>query len=366
MAELLIYLALFMAVFLAILYRGFPVKFKALIVSILFFVTGIAAIYIAGPCGQRGVGIIASVIICSLYVNFGTSIVFSLLGLAAGMACGYMNARGVISWPRWPDVSLNTWILQSIDIFIIGLMLSVATWALMRGIAKSFRALRASEELNKKALAEKETLLGELYHRTKNNMQVISSLIKLHSKELQSEQDAMVFRDVTSKISAMALVQQLLYESQSLSSIDARSYLTRLAELMVQSYSVSPERVSLELDVAEVPLLVDTAMPLALAISEIIGNSLKHAFPEERRGRISLSLRAQGDELVLRISDDGIGLRPDFSLEKHGHLGLKTLYTIIERQLRGSVQVDSTQGLAYALRVKARLHEERVTAGLKP
>lgn len=345
----LVYASFFALISVIVLHRGLSVRAKASFISALFFVAGVAALVLAGPAGQRGVGFTASVVLCSLYVGFWPALGFSILGFLVGLGCGILYARGWLDIGQWQVMSLNAWVMQSLDILFVGLMLAVGAWALIQGLARSFKDLMASEARNKAALAEKEILLRELYHRTKNNMQVISSMIKLHSGQLVAAQDAQIFRDVTNKINSMALAHQMLYESESLSSVDMGPYLAKLSELLVRGHEARPDRIRLELDAAELSLPIDTAMPLGLAVSEIILNSLKHAFPGSRPGRIYAKLCLEGKILALDIGDDGLGLGPDFNLDRDGRLGLRILYLIVEKQLHGAIAVEAGPGLRYRI-----------------
>ena len=116
-------------------------------------------------------------------------------------------------------------------------------------------------------------------------MQVVSSLLSLHSTELYEESAKAVFKDVIDKIVAMSLVHQRLYESRDLSNIDMAAYVRDLAALMTESYGVSPAKVSVDLRLGDITMLIDTALPCGLIISEIMANSLKHAFPGDRKER---------------------------------------------------------------------------------
>jgi two-component sensor histidine kinase len=336
------------------------IRAKMLVVASTFFIFGLSSLALLGPMGQRGIGFTLSVALCGLYVGFRPALAFACLGLAAGVGAGALSAAGLVSWPLSLPLPLESWIVQSLDIFIMDLILAIAASTLIEGVRNSFKARSEAEERTRKSLAEKETLLRELYHRTKNNMQVVSSLLKLSARELESGRDKAIFKDVTNKIVAMSLVHQKLYESRDLSNIGVADYVGELVELLMESYGASRDRIEVALDIEDRRMLIDTAVPLGLVISEILANSLKHAFPEGRGGRIDIALRTKGGVAELKVADDGIGLPAGFSVAADGRMGMKTLFTMVEHQMQGSIQFRSGPGLAYAISFKAELYDERV------
>jgi len=354
------YLSLLVLEAIVILVRKPSIKAKTVTISTLFFIFGLASLVLAGPVGQRGIGFTASVLLCSLYVGFGSALLFACLELATGIGFGLLNAVGHLTWPNLHNLSLGTWVVQSIDIFAVDIMLAIAISVLIRGAGGSFQTLATTEKKLSASLREKETLIRELYHRTKNNMQVVSSLLKLHSRELDSAQDKVVFKDVTNKIIAMSLVHQKLYESRDLSRVGMMDYIPELIALLVNSHALPRDQVGVNLKVEDIKIPIDTAVPLGLVISEIVSNSLKYAFPGSRQGKIGLELKAAGEFLKLTIEDDGIGFPEGFQVAENGRMGMRTLFTIVEHQLQGNIQVDSEAGVRYVIHFKSKLYDERV------
>ena len=205
------------------------------------------------------------------------------------------------------------------------------------------------EDQVKKSLKEKEILLKELYHRTKNNMYVISSLIDLQSFHFKGDASMSIFRDIKNRIEAMALVHEKLYKSKSLSSLKAREYIKELAAAVLKTYKGMAERVSFELNVEDLDLSIDTAIPVGLVLNELISNSLQHAFPGQRSGKITISLRESGVGFHLNYLDNGTGLPEDFDIAKTGSLGLKIVYNIICKQLRGAIKIKDGRGTEFAI-----------------
>jgi PAS domain S-box-containing protein len=167
------------------------------------------------------------------------------------------------------------------------------------------------------ALREKEVLLRELYHRTKNNMQVIRSMLILQTANSTDEEVHRLVHETENKIQSMALVHQMLYESQNLSSVNLQNYIQQLAELVLSSYLIDTRIIHLRLELAPAFVTIDIATPLGLIINELISNACKHAFPGGRGGEISIRLaRAPENLLRLEFADNGIGIPGGFDLRK--------------------------------------------------
>jgi PAS domain S-box-containing protein len=181
------------------------------------------------------------------------------------------------------------------------------------------RALRESEEraalqraaLERQAalLAQRETLLREIHHRVKNNMQVMSSLLGLQSRTASHPGVSRMLAENQNRIQSMALLHETLYQSEDLGLVDFSKYIRRMVEHLFRSYGVDPRRITLHAELDAVALELDDALPCALLISEVISNSLKHAFPDNRDGEIRIVLRGQpGTGVSLSMADNGVGL----------------------------------------------------------
>ncbi|MBN1313923.1 MAG: PAS domain S-box protein [Anaerolineales bacterium] len=219
---------------------------------------------------------------------------------------------------------------------------------------------QAENEL-KLALADKEILLQELYHRTKNNMQAIIGLIDMQYTQCQDEQVLMQYRDIQNRIRSMALVHQKLYQSQNLSSIDLGEYVRELTALLMESYQVSPDRISPVFKLERIPLLIDTVIPCGLILNELITNVLKHAFPHNERGELRIDIgQLAGNEILLQVADNGVGLPSGFDPRKNGGVGIQTVYGIAEYQLRGKLTCLAAEGVTWQLRFDDTLYQPRV------
>lgn len=220
---------------------------------------------------------------------------------------------------------------------------------------------KQAEERIKAALAEKEALLREIYHRTKNNMQVIRSMLELRAATRQNAEITAFVKDIEQKILTMALVHQKLYESHDLSQIRLHEYLEELISLLVQNYAEVSHRIAFKLHLEQVMVLIDTAIPCGLIVTELLSNALQHAFPNGRPGEIRLNVsRTSQGMLELHFADNGVGVPQDFDFRAQKSLGLRTIFGLVEHQLRGEIACDTRNGLAYAIRFYDTLYEPRV------
>jgi len=215
---------------------------------------------------------------------------------------------------------------------------------------------RISEQI-KAALSEKEVLLKEIHHRVKNNLQVIESLLSLQAEHLKDEKALAIFKNSRSRIASMALVHEKLYQSHDLVRIDFRAYIRDLTNSLFTSYALAPDTVTLGMDIEDVALDIGTSIPLALIINELVTNSLLHAFPQGRKGQISIGLHADdGNDLTLVFTDDGVGLPEAIDIHNTETLGLQ-LVTLLVKQLRGNIELDRSNGTRFNIRF-VRIDEE--------
>jgi two-component sensor histidine kinase len=191
------------------------------------------------------------------------------------------------------------------------------------------------------SLREKEVLLREIHHRVKNNLQIITSLL-----HMQGEQQAAGVRDLLSeseaRVRSIALVHESLYRADSLASIDVDSYLNALTSGLVKTYAAN--HATTEIIKHGVTLPLDAATPLGLIVNELVSNALKHAFPDKRKGTITVSLREiPPDALLLEVRDDGVGLPPELDLDHPKSMGLQVVRSLTD-QLGDAFEVDRTSG----------------------
>lgn len=211
--------------------------------------------------------------------------------------------------------------------------------------------LKVQDQRLQKSLDEKEVLLKEIYHRTKNNMLVIISLLDLQAQDIEDEQVRTLFFETENRIRAMALVHEKLYQSQNLSKIDLGSYLHEIAESLLATMVVD-NRVKLLSSFEPVAINIDYAVPLGLVVNEIVTNAVKHAYPGNRSGSIYLNVeQSQEGEIVLAIGDDGVGLPEDVDVQNSSSFGMRIIIiSLVKMQLKGILTVNRENGTRYLIR----------------
>jgi two-component sensor histidine kinase len=198
------------------------------------------------------------------------------------------------------------------------------------------------------SLREKEMLLKEIHHRVKNNMQVISSLLNLQGKQIKDEQARSIFEESQNRVKSMSLIHESLYQSADLSHIDFEEYLRKLISHISRSYQTQTEAIKMSVNVGDIALGVDMAVPCGLIINELISNSLKHAFPAGTAGEILIDLSASEGSYKLTLSDDGIGFPKGLEVEQAKTLGLKLVRTLTE-QLQGELTCTNGNGTKFEI-----------------
>ena len=173
---------------------------------------------------------------------------------------------------------------------------------------------RRAEERIREALSEKEVLLKEIYHRVKNNLQVVSSLLSLQSRRLADDHTRRLLADSANRLNSMAMVHEQLYRAENLSSIGLAEYLQKLASNLTSVNQPLSARVPIELEAEELYVAVERAIPFGLIVNELVSNAYRHGYPSDiARGRILVRLTTLPDERArLQVSDDGCGLPVGF------------------------------------------------------
>lgn len=217
----------------------------------------------------------------------------------------------------------------------------------LAGVMNITERVQAEEQL-KSALEEKEILLKEVHHRVKNNLQVISSLLYLQSQYIKDQKSFEIMEESQNRIRSMVLVHEQLYQSEDLSKINFGEYIRKLVADLFRSYGASPDRIVFTLDIEDILLGIDTAIPGGLIIHELVANSLKHAFPGNARGEVSIIFQTEGDNLRLTVSDNGVGLPKDLDFRNTDSMGLQLVRTLA-RQLEGTIKIASDGGTEFTV-----------------
>ena len=215
------------------------------------------------------------------------------------------------------------------------------------------------EKQIKQSLTEKEVLLREIHHRVKNNLQVISSLLNLQSRYMEDKNARDVFKESQNRIKSMALIHEKLYQSEDLTKIDFAEYLKSLTFHLFRSYSVDQSTVRLSINFEGALFDIDTSIPCGLIINELISNSLKYAFPNGRKGKISVDLQLDGEKYVLIISDDGVGFPEGLDFQNTETLGLR-LVSILVNQIKGVITLDKREGTSFKIEFAKLAYNEGI------
>ncbi|MFB2919588.1 PAS domain S-box protein [Aerosakkonema funiforme] len=219
----------------------------------------------------------------------------------------------------------------------------------MTGVVMDITERKLAEQQLRTSLKEKEILLKEIHHRVKNNLQIISSLLKLQSTYIKDESVLALFTESFYRVRSMALIHEKLYQAEDLARVDAADYISNLVENLFRSYKVSLNSIDLKIEIDSIKLDVDTAIPCGLIINELVSNSLKYGFSGRNKGQLCMTfLHRDNNTLYLRVSDDGVGLPPDFDIEQIQSLGLQLVINLTE-QLGGELEIDSHNGASFAI-----------------
>lgn len=219
----------------------------------------------------------------------------------------------------------------------------------MSAIIRDITERRRSEEQIKTSLKEKEVLLREIHHRVKNNMQIISSLLKLQSAYIKDKKYSDIYKESQNRIIAMSLIHEKLYQSRDFTKIDSKGYIKELVNGLVQSYEV-PGRITFIVNVEIASLSINNAVPCGLLINELVSNSVKYGFPDGRDGEIRISLHPiEDNKIELIVSDNGIGIPENIDFRKADSWGLRLITILAENQLHGEINLDRGKGTEFRI-----------------
>ncbi|TVR67240.1 MAG: PAS domain S-box protein [Spirochaetaceae bacterium] len=231
------------------------------------------------------------------------------------------------------------------------------------GIIRDITERVEADHLLRQSLREKEILLSEIHHRVKNNMQVISSLLNLHTGGLVDREALRRFTDAEMQIQSMALIHEHLYQSEHFDEVEIGDYIHRLVHHLFEVYNVDGNRIEVAYSVETIPITIRQAVPVALLLNELISNSLKYAFPDDASGKIAVGVRRDENNYVhLDVSDDGVGLEPHFDCAAAETLG-HTLISGLTSQLEGTLEVQGEGGASFSVVFPLDVIERSATAG---
>jgi len=209
------------------------------------------------------------------------------------------------------------------------------------------------------SLKEKEVLLKEVHHRVKNNMQVISSMLSLQSQHITDKASLEMFQESQNRIRSMALIHEKLYTSEDLAHIDIASYIHSLTHQLITTYHTLASRVNMDIAITDIFLTITTAIPCGLIINELVTNALKHAFPHQQKGTITISMTPSNkDSLILTVSDTGVGFPEGIDFRNTTTLGMQLVTSLVE-QLDGTITLDRSEGTTFTITFRGGVEYKR-------
>lgn len=231
----------------------------------------------------------------------------------------------------------------------MGALATALFWG-YRNKQKSHALLEDKNQLIQESLKEKEVLLKEIHHRVKNNLQVISSLLSLQSRRVEDESIQEAILEGRNRVRSMAMIHQNLYQTEQLSTINVSEYVDHLTQNLFSSYNIEPERIKMETKIQPLELDVDILIPLGLILNELITNALKYAFPDEKTGTIHVGLYREEGPLVLRVTDNGIGMPKQFDFHRARSMGYQLINSFVKK-LKGDLKIQSFAGTDVVLSI---------------
>lgn len=242
----------------------------------------------------------------------------------------------------------------SIGVFLV-IVLSVFLFRLNRNLktanlqlSQQKVELEQKNEIIRASLEEKETLLKEIHHRVKNNLQIISSLLSLQSQGVKNKKMLDAFQESQQRLHSIALIHQKLYQNENLARINIQSYIDDLVGTIHQSFHSKHRNIDFQVTAEGIDLDIDTAVPLGLIVNELATNAYKYAFSQVKDGILTISMKRNMDMYRLIIKDNGPGIPENINIFETESLGLR-LVSILSRQLQGKLEVKSDNGAAFYL-----------------
>ncbi|MBN1948869.1 MAG: PAS domain S-box protein [Candidatus Cloacimonetes bacterium] len=211
--------------------------------------------------------------------------------------------------------------------------------------------IKKAHEQIEASLKEKNILLKEVHHRVKNNMQIISSMLKLQLDYIKDKDALELSKNSHNRVKTMALVHEKLYQSENLAKINFADYVRSLTIYLLGYYGLNTKKINLISEIDEVLMDINMAIPCGLILNELVSNSLKHAFTEDRKGEIFISFKTKGDKNILTVSDNGIGLPDSVNLNNPGTLGLQLTKALVQ-QLHGTIDFHQNEKTIFQITFK--------------
>jgi PAS domain S-box-containing protein len=250
---------------------------------------------------------------------------------------------------QFSDLSFVTLTGRTVEVEVVSVPTVYKGTPAILAVGRDVTESRRSEQRLKASLEEKEVLLREIHHRVKNNLQVISSLMRLQARYADGKSLEEIFAVTQERLLSMALVHEKLYNAQDIARIDFQAYLHSLVQHVFHSSGAATSRISLQKDTEQVFLGLEAAIPCGLIINELVSNAIKHGFPEGQTGWIKLSLSSNDGGVELAVADSGVGLPQATDCGEPRTLGLRLVQTLV-RQIHGELFVRVCDGTEFRIR----------------
>jgi PAS domain S-box-containing protein len=219
-----------------------------------------------------------------------------------------------------------------------------------------------AEEKIRVSLAEKEVLLREIHHRVNNNLQIMISLLNLQARQIKDKKTQRSLQESRNRLQTMALVHERLYQSKDISKIELVSFARYLSSQLFSFYETDSRLIKISIETGEIMVDINTAIPFSLILMELISNALKHAFPDGRKGEISIRIRLEANMLTLAVKDNGVGIPQALDWRNTESLGLRLVMSLVE-QLNGTIELDQDSGTAFRITIRKKTDEHGRTRG---
>jgi len=221
---------------------------------------------------------------------------------------------------------------------------------------------KGAEKVIRASLAEKEILLKELHHRVNNNLQIIMSMLNLQAKKMKDPTLKLALKESQNRINTISMVQEKVFTSRDLSKINMNGYVLHLVGNLVTLYRVKQEKITVVLEIPDICIDINTAIPLGLILNELVANSFTHAFPDGRYGEVVLSMRDDGQALVITCKDNGVGMPQGYDWENPDTVGLMLVHSLVN-QLQGTIEKVPAEGTRFTLVFKKSSKDDNTLSG---
>ncbi len=252
------------------------------------------------------------------------------------------------------DLGVNGYLIKPVEAKkLFSLIDELASHIIMtRELVEKEQKRKIAEENLKRSLAEKDILLKEVHHRVKNNMQIISSILKMQERQIDDPKLKMLLEESQNRIRTMALIHENLYRNENLANIMFSNYVKSLAGNLARTFSEQQGKVTFEYDIEDVYLPLDTGIPCGLIINELISNSFKYAFVGKDKGKIMINLKRLDEQsFQLEVIDNGVGIPDDIDFEKVDSLGMKIVTKLVQ-QIEGNMNYSYDNGAKFIIKFK--------------